>query len=162
MPPEWVADVTGAFARVKGELDSRRRSGIKSDEALEILRPGLQRIGYTVETGKKKVDKIRRPVLFGEEGKPIVSYEVDAFHSDLGIVVEVEAGRGAANNADYRDLIRASLMVDANVLVLAMMLSYKSGSTVTKSYDKTRKSLDAIFKSDRLKLPLDGVLLVGY
>jgi hypothetical protein len=33
-------------------------------------------------------------------------------------VLEVEAaGRGAANNADYRDLIRASLMVDARFSV---------------------------------------------
>ena len=111
---------------------------------------------------KKKAEKITRPVLFGEQGKPIVYYEVDAFNQEFGVVIEVEAGRGAANNADYRDLIRASLMVDAKVLVLAMMLSYKSGKTVIKSYERTWNSLDAIFKSERLVLPLDGVLLIGY
>jgi hypothetical protein len=101
-------------------------------------------------------------VLFGEVGKPVVAYEVDGFHLEHGIVLEVEAGRGAANNADYRDLIRASLMVDARYLVLAMMLHYGGGGTAIKSYDQSRDRLDAIYASERLKLPLDGILLVGY
>lgn len=46
-------------------------------------------------------------MLFGENGVPQVSYDIDAFHDQLGIAVEVEAGRGAANNADYRDVVRA-------------------------------------------------------
>jgi len=65
------------------------------------------------EASKTASGKIRRPVLFGENGRPIVAYEVDCFHPGLGIVLEVEAGRGAAGNADYRDLIRTSLIVDA-------------------------------------------------
>jgi hypothetical protein len=77
-------------------------------------------------------------------------------------VLEVEAGRGAANNADYRDLVRASLMVDADYLILAMMREYHSGAQVMRSYEQTLKRLDAIYASDRLKLPLKGVLLVGY
>lgn len=77
-------------------------------------------------------------------------------------MLEVEAGRGAANNADYRDLVRASLMVDADYLILAMMREYHSGAQVMRSYEQTLKRLDAIYASDRLKLPLKGVLLVGY
>ena len=65
------------------------------------------------EASKTASGKIRRPVLFGENGRPIVAYEVDDFHPGLGIVLEVAAGRGAAGNADYRDLIRTSLIVDA-------------------------------------------------
>jgi len=101
-------------------------------------------------------------VLFGEVGRPVVAYEVDGFHPQHEIVLEVEAGRGAANNADYRDLIRASLMVDARYLVLAMMLHYGSGGPAIKSYDRSRDRIDAIYASERLKLPLDGILLVGY
>jgi hypothetical protein len=92
----------------------------------------------------------------------VVAYEVDGFHPQHEIVLEVEAGRGAANNADYRDLIRASLMVDARFLVLAMMLHYGAGGTPIKSYDAARDRIDAIYASERLKLPLDGILLVGY
>ena len=91
-----------------------------------------------------------------------MSYDVDGFHAQHEIVLEVEAGRGAANNADYRDLIRASLMVDARYLVLAMMLHYAGGGPVIKSYDRSRDKIDAIYASERLKLPLDGILLVGY
>ena len=67
-----------------------------------------------------KAAKIFRPVLFGENGVPEVSYEIDAFHDGLGRAVEVEAGRGAANNADYRDIDRTSLILDADYLVLLM------------------------------------------
>ena len=66
------------------------------------------------------------------------------------------------NNADYRDLIRASLMVDAVYLVLAMMLHYSGGGALTRSYEATRGRIDAIYASERLKLPLKGALLIGY
>ena len=77
-------------------------------------------------------------------------------------MLEIEAGRGAAGNADYRDLIRTSLIVDADYLVLGMMLEYRTGGTTMRSYDRTRDQLDAIYASERLKLPFTGVLLVGY
>jgi hypothetical protein len=42
-----------------------------------------------------------------------------AFHDELGIAVavEVEAGRGAAGNADYRDIVRTSLILDAKYML---------------------------------------------
>lgn len=135
---------------------------MRSDAALAALRPELVRHGFEIEDGKTRAGTIRRPVLFGEVGKPVVAYEVDGFHPQYEIVLEVEAGRGAANNADYRDLIRASLMVDARYLVLAMMLHYAAGGPAIKSYDRSRDRLDAIYASERLKLPLEGILLVGY
>lgn len=94
-------------------------------------------LGFEIEASKTKADKIWRPVLFGEVGRPLVAYDVDGFHSGHGIVLEVEAGRGAASNADYRDLIRASLIVDAEYLILAMRLEYRSGTTTLRSYERT-------------------------
>jgi hypothetical protein len=126
------------------------------------LRPGFEQLGFEVEGGKMADQKIRRPVLFGENGRAEVSYEVDGFHHDHRVVLEIEAGRGAANNADYRDLVRASLMVGVDYLILAMMREYQGGSQTMKSYEQTRKRLDAIYASERLRLPLMGVLLVGY
>ncbi len=161
-PPAWVSSVVAAFASAREHLDSRLNSGVSSNAALAVIRPELVRQGFEIEAGKAKANTIRRPVLFGEVGRPVVAYEVDGFHPQYGIVLEVEAGRGAANNADYRDLIRASLMVDARYLVLAMMLHYGGGGTAIKSYDQSRDRLDAIYASERLKLPLDGILLVGY
>ena len=161
-PPAWVDSVIATFTAVRDQIDSTLNAGISSDAALATLRPGLVSLGFEVEAGKTRADTIRRPVLFGEVGKPVVSYDVDGFHAQHEIVLEVEAGRGAANNADYRDLIRASLMVDARYLVLAMMLHYAGGGPVIKSYDRSRDKIDAIYASERLKLPLDGILLVGY
>lgn len=161
-PPDWVSRVVAAFAAARPQIDSRLNAGVTSNAALAVLRPDLVRQGFEIEHGKTKAGTIRRPVLFGEVGRPVVAYEVDGFHPQHEIVLEVEAGRGAANNADYRDLIRASLMVDARYLVLAMMLRYGAGGTPTKSYDQSRDRIDAIYASERLKLPLDGILLVGY
>jgi hypothetical protein len=161
-PPTWVPPVVGAFAAARPHIDSRLNVGVTSDAALAALRPELIRQGFEIEKGKKKAGRIRRPVLYGEVGRPVVAYEVDGFHPQHEIVLEVEAGRGAANNADYRDLIRASLMVDARFLVLAMMLHYGAGGSPIKSYDAARDRIDAIYASERLRLPLDGILLVGY
>lgn len=87
-------------------------------------------------------------------------------HDELGVVVEVEAGRGARGNAVYRDLIRTSLIVGARFLVLGVMAEYRHQSggrgIAVQSYDDARDLLEALFSSRRLELPFDGVLLFGY
>lgn len=123
-------------------------------------------LGYEVESGKHRAEKIRRPVLFGDQGGERVAYEVDAVHDDLGVVVEVEAGRGARGNAIYRDLIRASLIGGAKYLALGVMLEYRhrqAGRPIAvESYRDAKDQLDAIYASGRLRLPFEGVLLFGY
>lgn len=53
-------------------------------------------------------------------------------------------------------------MIDARFIVLAMMLHAGTGGTAIESYDAARDRIDAISASERLKLPLEGILLVGY
>jgi hypothetical protein len=105
-------------------------------------------------------------VLFGDQGRERVSYEVDAVHDELGIVLEVEAARGARGNAVYRDLVRSSLIVDQRFLVLGVMRGYRHQSsgrpTIVSSYRDAKDQLDALYASGRLRLPFDGVLLFGY
>lgn len=165
--PTWVQD----FARVVADVETSistvdRKTGISSDGVLAHLAPGLNALGFAVETSKTKAGKISRPVLFGENGSAAVTYEIDAFHDELGIAVEVEAGRGAANNADYRDIVRTSLILDSNFLALLMPVRYRTQSSgrehAIPAYDKTRNQVDAIYASSRLILPFMGVLLVGY
>jgi hypothetical protein len=160
--PGWVDSVTTAFSGAQTQIDSRVKSGVSSNMALAALRPALVAAGFEIEAGKTAAGKIRRPVLFGERGHPRVAYEVDGFHPDLRIVLEIEAGRGAAGNADYRDLIRTSLIVDADYLIPGMMLEYRSGKTTLRSYERTQDQIDAIYASERLRLPFKGILLVGY
>lgn len=164
--PAWSVDILSAFEGAQASLDSTAGRQVKSDEALAMLRPTLLDLGFQVEGGKSHSEKIRRPVLFGELGVEERAYEVDAFHTELGIAMEVEAGRGTQGNAIYRDLIQSSLLLDADYLVVCLLLDYKfkSGGRDSHSpdYAKARSVLDAIFASNRLKLPFRGVLLVGY
>jgi hypothetical protein len=162
-PPRWAREFVDAVASVKDEIDSVAKSGLTSDVVLSHLRPHLVALGYSVEASKKRVDKIRRPVLFGEAGRERVAYEVDAVQDELGVLVEVEAGRGAMGNAVYRDLVRSSLVVGARFLALGVMSEYRYGAAgVTASYRDARDLLDAIYASGRLRFPFEGVLLFGY
>ena len=48
---------------------------LTSDKVLlSALRPGLERLGYRVESGKTKDDRITLPVLFGDQGRARVRY----------------------------------------------------------------------------------------
>jgi hypothetical protein len=81
-PPRWVSPVVAAFAAIRSQIDSRLNVGVTSDAALAVLRPELVHQGFEIEDGKTKAGTIRRPVLFGEVGKPVVAYEVDGFHPE--------------------------------------------------------------------------------
>jgi hypothetical protein len=79
-------------------------------------------------------------VFFGDEGTFLRTYEIDTFQTEHGVALEVEAGRATMGNAIYRDLIQASLMVDARFLALAVPTEcrYKSGTRTARepSYAK--------------------------
>jgi hypothetical protein len=165
-PPVWVPKFLATVTDVRDKIESVETDNLTSDSVLAAIAPGLHELGFAVEVGKQKSQKIRRPVLFGPSGTERVAYEVDAVHDELGIVVEVEAGRGARGNAVYRDLIRASLIVGVRYLALGVMKEYRhqsSSKTVrVQSFGDSCSVLDAIYASGRLKLPFEGVLLFGY
>ena len=165
-PAQWVIDVIQVVAAAQADIDSAKAAHLTSDNVLAFLRPGLEGLGYHVESGKTRLQKIRRPVLFGEQGQERVAYEVDAVHDELGVLIEVEAGRGARGNAVYRDLVRTSLIVDARFLAIGVMATYRhmSGGSEMEvaSYRETKAQLEAIYASGRLRLPFEGVLLFGY
>lgn len=165
-PPAWTHDFIEVVRDVSDTIDSRASRGLNSNAVLAKLRPGLESLGYQVESSKLHANRIRRPVLFGENGAERVAYEIDAVHDSLGVLVEIEAGRGADGNAVYRDLVRASLVVDARFFVLGVLQQYRRMSSgrqiIVHSYREARNQLDAIYASGRLGLPFEGVLLVGY
>lgn len=171
-PPSWALNAVQITADIESiittvSLRSAATAGDStSDAVLAQLRPGLETLGYQVESGKSQAQKIVRPVLFGNDGKAEVSYEIDAFHDGLGVAVEVEAGRGAANGADYRDIVRTSLLLDAEYLALFMPVIYRFTSggkpQEKQAYTSSLRQLEAIYASRRLTLPFSGVLLVGY
>jgi hypothetical protein len=156
------------FAEQRPTLDTSNEEGEhqRSDDALRVLAPGLTALGFVVETGKTRAGKIPRPVLFGDQGAWALQYEIDAFHGQHGIALEVEAARATMGNAIYRDLVQASLIVDVAFLVLAVPIAYRyrSGSrrVTARSYRDTLSVVEAIYTGDRLRLPFEGLLVVGY
>lgn len=168
-PPAWVDELTDIFATSRGSIDSmvEHPKRMESNEVLRLLADDLEtKMEFTVERGKKQLGRLPRPVFFGDEGSYLRTYEIDAFQQANGIALEVEAGRATMGNAIYRDLIQGSLMVDARFLALAVPLEYRYGTSARlarePSYAKTYSVVEAIYGSQRLALPFDGLLLIGY
>jgi hypothetical protein len=86
------------------------------------------------------------------------SFDADAYHEEGGFVVEVEAGRGVTNNQFLKDLFQACMMQKVRYLGIAVRQTYNGN----KDYEVVRRFFDTLYASQRLKLPLDGVLIVGY
>lgn len=162
-PPGWVHELAEVFASAERAISTVAGAGLDSDGVLREVGDGLRTMGFEVEAGKTSQLKISRPVLFGERGTTKVPMDVDAFHDELGIALEVEAGRAWNGNAVYRDIVRASLLLDARQLALAVPLSYfRTATKPVPVYEKTSNLLSAIYASQRLRLPFDGVLVIGY
>jgi len=142
------------------------KKGLTSNEVLAVLsREGLASLGFEVEAGKQKADKIQRPVFFGENGEATLTYEIDAYHREWRCGLEVEAGRAWMGNAIYRDLIQGLVMVQVDTLVLAVSntYKYKSGGRATGSpdYANTVSVAETLFGHSRMRLPYN-LLIIGY
>lgn len=165
-PPGFVLEVANVFRKNESGVATKSlKKGLTSDKVLQMLRPDLESLGFEVESGKKKDEKIHRPVLFGEDGVPQLRYEIDAYHSAHRCGLEVEAGRGWMGNAVYRDLILAGLMVGVDHLIIAVANEYwyKTGGKdlVNKDYDYAKNLADTVFSQGRLNLPY-GLTILGY
>lgn len=149
--------VIDAFKKVENAIDSELTS-LKSNEVLAKVCPYLKAIGYEVEEGKKEGDKIDIPVLFGLDNNVDKFFNADALSEDGKIVIEVEAGRATENNQFLKDIFEASMMFNVEYLVLAVRNVYRSHY----DFDRIYTFLETLYISNRLHLPLKGVLLIGY
>lgn len=165
-PPSFVPRIRDLFSKHADRLDTvARAKGLTSDEVLAVLRPGLLGLGFEVEAGKRKRDKIQRPVFFGEDGVATVRYEIDAYQPAWRCGLEVEAGRAWMGNAVYRDLIQAMVMVDVDWLVLAVpnVYKYRSGGKPAQSadYENACGIADTLFGHTRVQMPY-RLAVIGY
>lgn len=156
-PDDLIVSVVSAFESVATEIDSTNNE-LKSNEVLEIVAPGLVSLGFKVETGKKSAEKIQVPVLFGYNGRLEKSFDADAYHPSAGFVIEVEAGRAVVNNQFLKDLFQACMMHDVFYLAIAVRNQYKG----MKDFDRVVRFFNTLYASNRLSLPLKGILIVGY
>lgn len=139
---------------------------LKSNDMLSLLRPHLEEIGFDVETGKSKDDKIIVPVLFGENGEVDKFFAADAWSKNHKTVIEVEAGRAVFNNQYLKDIFQACMMYEVEYLVLAVLNEYhykvNGNEKISYDYNFVKTSLETLYINSRLVLPLKGILLIGY
>jgi len=157
-PTAMALEIVDTFRAVAGQIDSSKHKKQESQVVLSKVIKGLSKLGFQVERGKKLSQKVFVPVLFGLNGKPVKSFDADAYHPDEHFVVEVEAGRGVTNYQFLKDLFQACMMHDVFYLAIAIRNIYRS----SKDFEKVNKFFDALYASNRLNLPLKGVLLIGY
>lgn len=156
-PNEILKNVIAVFESCYDSIRSDKHK-LSSNDALSVLRGPLAQKGFRVETGKGMNQKVSVPVLFGRNGKPEKSFDADAYHEDGKIVLEVEAGRGVTNFQFLKDLFQACVMQDVDYLVIAVRKTYLG----KKDFEIAASFLDSLYANQRLKLPLRGILILGY
>lgn len=62
------------------------------------------------------------------------------------------------NNQFLKDIFQASMMVNIDYLVLAVRNTYRQSDDFQKVY----QFLDTLYTSQRIILPLKGILVIGY
>ena len=154
---EQIQLLVNCFSAVESEITSKSKN-LSSNQVLERLRPGLENIGFTVESGKSKDKKITVPVLFGLDNQIEKSFNADAVSLDGRIVLEVEAGRAVDNNQFLKDIFQACMMFEVEHLVIAVRNTYRGSDDFQRIYT----FLETLYISNRLQLPLKGILLIGY
>lgn len=169
--PDFLLNIVKVFEKHELEISSEKYfldNSLDSNKVLEKITNSLQELDFQVETSKKKADKIKVPVTYKEQGEIDLCFEADAFHSKNKIVLEVEAGRGVANNQFLKDLFQACMMEDVEYLCIAIRKTYstkisKTGKiSISKDYNIVISFFDALYASNRLTLPFKGILVIGY
>jgi len=155
--PSHLREVVFVFEKCDKDIDSSKHQ-FSSNEILEKVRPELEDIGYQVEKSKKQVDRIKVPVLFGKNGVLEKYFDADGFNSKTKTVIEVEAGRGVTNYQFLKDLFQACMMHNVDYLIIAIRNVYAK----RKDFEVVITFFDTLYASNRIELPLKGILIIGY
>lgn len=155
--PEPLKSVINVFETNESKISSHEQT-LQSDEVLAVLKTDLESNGFIVEKDKTNTGKIKIPVTYGENGIPELTFEADAFNVAAGIVVEVEAGRAVTNYQFLKDFFEACCMLDAEYLCIAVREIYRKN----RDYKKVIDFFNSMYLSERFKIPLKGILIIGY
>ncbi len=152
-----MKQVIDCFISVNKKISSDNNN-LVSNEVLALLLPYLENINFVVEKGKSKGSKIDVPVLFGVDNRIDKSFYADALSTNGRIVIEVEAGQATENHRFLKDIFEACMMFDVDYLVLAVRNRYRTHNDFERVYN----FLETLYISNRIHLPLKGILLIGY
>lgn len=153
-------DLEAVIKVFKDNVDKIRsdKNDLTSNEVLAELLKDLEKIGFEMEKGKKKNEKIMIPVLFGRNGTLEKSFDADGVNYQTKTVIEIEAGRGVANYQFLKDLFQACMMQDIDSLIIAIRNDYKGN----KDFETVVTFFETLYASNRLTLPLKRILIIGY
>ena len=155
--PSHLKDIVDVFNVNELSINSDKFT-LSSNEVLEKVSLNLLELSYHVEVSKKEIDKIKVPVLFGMNGKLEKYFEADAYNEELKTVIEVEAGRAVTNYQFLKDLFQACMMHEVDFLVIVVRNTYRTN----KDFQTVINFFETLYASERLKLPLKGILIIGY
>lgn len=160
-PTALALGVVNAFQEIHASITSSEHK-LPSNTVLSNVGPLLAELGFSVETGKKSAEKIRVPVLYGNNGRVSKAFEADAHHVDGKFVVEVEAGRGVLNNQFLKDLFQACMMDEVDYLAIAVRNLYEAAGISNPDFERVVAFFETMYASNRMRLPLKGILILGY
>ena len=75
-----------------------------------------------------------------------------------GYVIEVEAGRAVSNYQFLKDFYEACMMNGVKYCCIAVRNIYRTSD----DFEKVKKFFDAMYSSNRISVPLEGLLIIGY
>ena len=152
-----IKAIVDCFEAVNDQIDSSQHN-LASNDVLAAIRPHLLDLEMQVEAGKKSLDKIHVPVLFGKNNTIEKYFYADGLSYDGKIVLEIEAGRATENYQFLKDIFQACMMHGVEYLVLAVRNDYRHHD----DFQLVHSFLETLYISNRLVLPLKGILLIGY
>lgn len=155
--PEHLQNVLSVFEFNEGLISSDVHN-FGSNEVLENVRKHLEKLDFQIEKSKKTNDKIKVPVLFGQNGKLEKYFDADGYNKTNKTVIEVEAGRAVTNYQFLKDLFQACMMYEVDFLVKAVRKDYRGNP----DFKNVTTFFDTLYSSGRLQLPLKGILIIGY
>ena len=155
--PNSLLKVVDIFKQKENQITSLKYQ-LPSNDVLGIISEDIEKLGYRVEKSKRAEDKIQVPVLFGRNGLLEKYFEADGYNQLEQTVIEVEAGRAVTNYQFLKDIFQACVMHDVLYLVVAVRNIYRN----QKDFDMVISFLDTLYASNRIILPLKGILIIGY
>lgn len=155
--PEVLRHIINVFV-TQEYLTSSQTHHLHSNDVLHILSNSFISLGFKVEVSKRSEDKIRIPVLFGRNGEMEKYFEADCYHPTQNVVIEIEAGRAVANYQFLKDIFQACVMHNVEQLVIAVRNDYRGHN----DFETVNDFIDTLYASNRLNLPLKGLLIIGY
>lgn len=146
--PPKVAEAIVSVVRKSGEplRALRNVKNIKSNSMHALMRDDLERVGFTV-----------KPRRFGTGLK---DFEVDAYHEEAKVALEIEKGRAMLANQVYLDLFKFHILPE--IRFGAIVLPEVSREESEQPFRKTCVILDAAYAKSPLGFDFDGILVVGY